>query len=1334
MKIYPTLLLCFLLNLNVLGQKFNMHVNLSSKDQTDRVLVSANQKYLFTSCQRQNEIKVWDIQNKANVCTIDTKRIFNIGFRTFFIDVNPNSNELLIFFPEAKKIIIYDFLNNTIISEYNISNDLVYPFNKIFYCDYQSVYLIDDTYHEFEILKYNLKTKTKQLIKKYLKENQLDLKYIEKTNENIVCFFEDNTNYLVQSSNDQLLLKVKKPEKFNNIEPAISKDEHYIALSYTDSICIFNTKTMSRQVIDSTKFMYRDYYPTSVRFSDDCKKLLYLDNNDGSIGKELIVVYDLEQNKIINKISVDGRSSIQEFYESKEQIFATEYSVIYSGYLFQYKLHKLLKGLERQTSSFAKSGPYWITGFDNGSISFFNTKTGENNSLKITKSGNAYESIESVLHFDQTVIVSVAKRDNIFLYKIDIKNLKVLDSVQIFDTGKFEDLQIDNKNEKLWLKLETDNRLSEDFTTKRNIKNFLFDVTTLKEIPLFENQNYSTIYYTQDKKEIVGYVREKGSFVYDSKNYKFIKFIPSSLYFKYKENQYELIKEIKDNLVKNTYVNCDKCENGYLIIDSIFKEPSGLLILKKNSIKIMEFDNFNKEPKSENDLFYFQITQNANTISFSKNGFETFVIDLEKQTFSIPYKIRKYIFKYDKPPFYLKFDVSDKENIRNVIKSNTTNFKNSDTLKVSIYSINYVNELSYVTKEFNGNFDSWSNNGYDDYGNIKIELFDKAENGAQRVRSEDSDDPNEFDNLSLTLNSLDPKSLYKEKKLGLCGEFSKNPVITLEDKVFLNKASAFKRDFSGNKHSKTSNTFIAINMNYLFDDDIKTSPFNYTLSDITYYYDWKKKSTDLYNVSWNENQIALRGSYEDPSKVNFNFIFLKDNNFIIFFDDNYYMATREIFDFLWFSNSDKIFRPEQFDLKFNRPDIVMQRLGYADLTTVQFFKNLYLKRLNKIGYKENQSSNSLDLPTLKIEKLEKIEPIISSKEIGLNLQIKDSKYRLKSILIWINNTPVYGKNGMDVSKLKTKKLNKLIQLDLADGDNKIQISVLNEIGLESLKETVYINSKQTNANPNLYLVTIGVSEFDNSAYNLKYAAKDASDIKILFAQSNLYTNVYTKTLLNTEVTQEKVLKLVEFLKNAKINDIVIIYIASHGILDKEFNYYIASHNIDFHNPIKKGISYESIESLLDKIKPLKKIMFIDACHSGEVDVEETERTETEIAIDQTIEKRGAKPINVKKETINQLKTLNEELFSDLRRGNGTTIISSAGGLEYALESDKWKNGLFTYCLINGLLSKEADLDKNGSIMLSEIQSYVSNQVKELSNGSQQPTFRLQNLATDYQIW
>lgn len=92
------------------------------------------------------------------------------------------------------------------------------------------------------------------------------------------------------------------------------------------------------------------------------------------------------------------------------------------------------------------------------------------------------------------------------------------------------------------------------------------------------------------------------------------------------------------------------------------------------------------------------------------------------------------------------------------------------------------------------------------------------------------------------------------------------------------------------------------------------------------------------------------------------------------------------------------------------------------------------------------------------------------------------------------------------------------------------------------------------------------------------------------------------------------------------------------------------------------------------------------------------------------------------------------LFVDLRRGSGSTILSSSAGAEYALESSEQQNGLFTYSVLEALDgNKEADTNKDGSIEMSELGEYVKNRVSELTNNKQTPNTRRVNLEGDFAL-
>ncbi len=161
--------------------------------------------------------------------------------------------------------------------------------------------------------------------------------------------------------------------------------------------------------------------------------------------------------------------------------------------------------------------------------------------------------------------------------------------------------------------------------------------------------------------------------------------------------------------------------------------------------------------------------------------------------------------------------------------------------------------------------------------------------------------------------------------------------------------------------------------------------------------------------------------------------------------------------------------------------------------------------------------------------------------------------------------------------------------------------------------------------------------------------------------------------------------------------------------------------------------------MIDGLKALKKILLMDTCHSGELDKEDVVWTENPVY--QEIKEDGIIFRNVgTTKTLTEVNgfdkstVLMKELFTDLRKGTGATVVSSSGGAEFSIESDLWKNGLFTYCFISGLSNKEADANHDGQVFLSEIQRYVQSKVYNLSKGKQQPTSRIENIELDFRVW
>lgn len=166
------------------------------------------------------------------------------------------------------------------------------------------------------------------------------------------------------------------------------------------------------------------------------------------------------------------------------------------------------------------------------------------------------------------------------------------------------------------------------------------------------------------------------------------------------------------------------------------------------------------------------------------------------------------------------------------------------------------------------------------------------------------------------------------------------------------------------------------------------------------------------------------------------------------------------------------------------------------------------------------------------------------------------------------------------------------------------------------------------------------------------------------------------------------------------------------------------------------------EGLLDGIPSRQKLLLMDACHSGEVD-----KTAIIVNTDQLVslasnQKGSVKSYSYAAETteenykvgITTSFELMQELFTNVTKGSGAVVISAAAGNSYALESDEWHNGVFTYALLSGLKNGLADTNKDHVITVTEIKKYVSGEVERLTKGQQKPTSRSENLEFDFKVW
>jgi hypothetical protein len=530
----------------------------------------------------------------------------------------------------------------------------------------------------------------------------------------------------------------------------------------------------------------------------------------------------------------------------------------------------------------------------------------------------------------------------------------------------------------------------------------------------------------------------------------------------------------------------------------------------------------------------------------------------------------------------------------------------------------------------------------------------------------------------------------------------------------------------------------------LFGDDLKVEkvlPWHGSKKAVSVNID-QSLAAGLENASLEMNAVQI---FDVNSRKVVGRLYAKQSAAAFLCEDGLYMNRGPVDSLVAFRKGKRTYPFEQFDLRLNRPDIVLERLG-APAEAVGIAKQLREKRLKRMGVTEEMLQPDFHVPELEI--VGDVPVTTDADEINLAIKASDSKYPLERLRVYVNNVPVNGRDGESLSDQNTQTLERTIPIKLAAGMNKIQVSVLNGAGAESLYANAEVNCTAQRPKPTLYAVALGVSDYAKPDWNLKYAAKDARDVleRLKTRSGASYGEVKELLLTDKQVTKDSLAQIKDFLKDATIDDTVLMFVAGHGLLDSNYDYYFGTTDIDFNNPAEQGIAFEEFDDLLAGLPSLKKSLLIDTCHAGELDEEEKTLlasaggTAASLPTGNGIAMRsiGTRGMNVKavegargaSEWYDRL----QGLFVDLRRGSGSTILSSSAGAEYALESSEQQNGLFTYAVLEALDGKkEADSDKDGSIEMSELGEYVKKRVSELTNNKQTPNTRRVNLEGDFTL-
>ncbi len=246
--------------------------------------------------------------------------------------------------------------------------------------------------------------------------------------------------------------------------------------------------------------------------------------------------------------------------------------------------------------------------------------------------------------------------------------------------------------------------------------------------------------------------------------------------------------------------------------------------------------------------------------------------------------------------------------------------------------------------------------------------------------------------------------------------------------------------------------------------------------------------------------------------------------------------------------------------------------------------------------------------------------------------------------------------------------------------------------------------------PALYLLAIGVSEYQKPEYDLGVAHKDAEAVAKVFEEQRgkLYREVHKRLLTDQNATKANVLDgLSWILRESTQKDISVIFVAGHGVKDERGNYYFLPHDGDADNLFRTGVRWVEFQDVLENL-PSKVILMADTCHSGSI----------------TGTRRGIG----RQDSSDLIDALRELINTE----SGVIVMTASTGRELSLEKSEWGHGAFTKAIIEGL-EGGANYDRNRTIDIKELDLFVTMRVKALTKGKQHPTTEIPKTMPNFPV-
>ncbi|MDQ3753635.1 MAG: caspase family protein, partial [Acidobacteriota bacterium] len=279
-------------------------------------------------------------------------------------------------------------------------------------------------------------------------------------------------------------------------------------------------------------------------------------------------------------------------------------------------------------------------------------------------------------------------------------------------------------------------------------------------------------------------------------------------------------------------------------------------------------------------------------------------------------------------------------------------------------------------------------------------------------------------------------------------------------------------------------------------------------------------------------------------------------------------------------------------------------------------------------------------------------------------------------------------------------ISKTFYVALVPGANELAATALNRERTESAPAKTRIDVQGAQPSVNLYILAVGLNQYQNAKYNLNYGRVDAASFANEVEQrgKTIFKEINKQLIFDVQATRAEIEAAFERIsKQAQPQDAFVFFYAGHGVMSEGDgaasapDFFLVPYDVtklygDDEMLTTKAISAKRLKELCTKIQAQKQLVVFDACQSG--------------GAVEAFSLRGASE---------------EKAILQLARSAGVVVLAASGTEQLAAEFAKLGHGVFTYALLQGLAGQaDGGSQPDGKITVKELEAYLNDIVPELS--------------------